>query len=48
MTTDDRKKFTTTINKDLLAKVKKKMIDEDRENINELIELLFTEWLKDS
>ena len=41
-----REKFTTTLDKELLKKVKKKMIDEDIKKVNDLIEELLRNWLR--
>jgi len=41
----ERIKFTTTLDKDLLKNVRKKMIDKEIKNLNEVIEELLRKWI---
>jgi metal-responsive CopG/Arc/MetJ family transcriptional regulator len=41
----EREKITTTLDKELLKKVRKKMIDKEIKNLNEVIEELLRKWL---
>jgi metal-responsive CopG/Arc/MetJ family transcriptional regulator len=41
----EREKITTTLDKELLKKVKKKMIDKEIKNLNEVIEELLRKWV---